>query len=327
MLPSLKSTYESEIQKKLEECRKNPELIREAIDQRTIDGMEKSLNALNSILKAPELQSLSSFQLGLQKAHADLADILGYGDIRKWAHSLLPKGFTAMGRIAAFTSGLQRLFKQLPTIINIVKGSMGDGREWDENVPMDKLLDSDATTRAIKIIKQSMTPPNGLTFLSTGLPYVKDEEAAAEVLGLTYRQLLSFNETSQQAKVAIPVSPKELGSDIKTVVQGQQTEPAPEAQPKTQKPIDQGSGERLVIPGPTKGQAPVSPAQPAASVPTAASLGSDISDVWDEAIFNMLGERGLKHKMLSEFKPKFIRSLLNLMLKKNYIRKTQRPKE
>lgn len=326
MLPSLKSMYSSKLQSILEEIKKNPQIIREVIDQRMIDEMDKSLKKLAGVLKTPELASLDSFHLGLQKAHNELSNILAFGDLRSWAHSFIPKGFTAIGRVASFTTGLTKLLKQLPKIIDIVKGSMDSERRaaWNPNEPLDRLLDSDTSTKLLKIIVKAMEPPDELLSFTWGLPYVNDKEAAAEILGLSYNQLAAFSKSSQTLQTPNTFAQAdEIGQDIKNVLGKEEHEDAGDER-QSRAGSSTGAPERLIIPG--GGQAAAAlPKQ--AQQPTTRAVESDLSDIFDETLYSMLGERGLKNKNFEQFKPKFIKNMLMLMLKKNYIKREPRPKQ
>lgn len=237
LIPTLSETYNKNKQELLESVAKNPELLREVLDQGMIDEMESALTKIAKLLSAGELEKLGTMRFGLQKAHDELSRVLDYGPIKQWASTLLPKGFTALGRLSIFTNGIARLFKQLPKIVGIVKGSMSDARRamWDENKPLDDMIDDKTKKRLRSIILKAMTPTQSFNFLgSKGLPYINDDEAVSELLSL------SFNELSKLAELATTVSditPKStaaqsnIAQDIKAIVT---KEPQKQPQERTQ---------------------------------------------------------------------------------------------
>lgn len=305
MIPSLKSMYELNLQKRIDEIKANPELLKEAVDQRMIDEMERSLGKLSKILSAPELASLDSFHLGLQKAHEELTNVLAAGPITTWVHERLPKGLTAIGRLAAFTTGITKLMKQLPQIVNIVKGRMGAERqvEWDENAPLHQALDSDSTNKLLSILEKAMAPSSGFLSFSQGLPYVKESDVANEILGLSFNQLRAFSGASKAVEPpAVTSQAKELAQDVKAASAAGSEKPA---------------------------GAPAGPVPVQKQLPTVAEMETILQHVYDETLSSWKGEEGLgrkTHELFEKFKLLYVRKSLETMLQLNVIKKGSRPK-
>lgn len=321
MLPSLKDLHEQSLERLLSENSGAVEVLKEAIDQKMINEIEKALNKLTNIMRASKLENLDSFQLGIQKAHKELADLLSHGDIKGWLHSFLPTGFTALGRLTAFTTGITKLMKQLPTIVRVVKGSMDAERraQWDPDKPIDQLLDSDATEKLVNIIVKAMEPTAGAFSLSTGLPYVNDKTAAAELLSLSYNQLNAFSvNAAEAAQIALKIRPQEIKNISKQDDEDENEEVTADTRPQIK---------RLVIP--TDDQAaPAAPQtqqqkQAEYQVPTSRQLIADLDDVFDETLFTFMGVKGENSKNFQQFKPRFIKNFVMLMHRKRHIKPTK----
>ena len=320
MLPSLKSSYEKNFQKMLEEYSRDPSLLTEVISQQVVDDTDRRLNKLTNILKMPEFKDLVSFHLGLQKAHKEISSMHTHGDVRKWASSWLPKGFTALGRLTSFTTGLTNLLRQLPKLTSSVKGSMDAERRaaWDPNKPLSELLDSDAIDMLTKIAVKAMEPPTAFFQLSTGLPYVNDKEAAAELLELSYNQLLSLSKMGADAEEPITLDMiQQLANDLK----GLQGEEKAEEQPKKpllRRPPSKTQDIKLDIPLAGKSARTVTPI-------ASEEMDNRLEIAYKAAAAETFGKSGLRSPKLIEFQSELIRQILIDLEMMGFITKTNRP--
>lgn len=208
MIPTLKKTHRVALQRKLQEFRENPEALNEAINQKQIDEMQKALKTLTTLFKAPEFKNLESFRLGLQKAQGKLNDILGSNQLMQW----LKQGLigSELDNVAKFTKGVTTLLRQLPQITDFVKNEVSiDDEKWNPDISISQML-SDMSgvmpgqvehgaqvDKLRKLILKAMKPAG---FMAGDLPYVSSEEAADELMALTYNQIKKLGEMASRSK-------------------------------------------------------------------------------------------------------------------------------
>jgi hypothetical protein len=186
MIPSLKQIHETRIKQRLVELKNDPQLLAEIqsfYDEDQLDQMHKALKSLTKIFSIPEFKSLTSFQLGFQKAASKLNDLLSTNRITR---AIMLK--SELKDIAIFTDGISRLMRQLPKIIDLAKDSISYEGEWDVNEPVSQIYQKASEYSKFKSLRlniiKSMKPG-----MFSNMPYINTEEAATELLNLSLNQL------------------------------------------------------------------------------------------------------------------------------------------
>lgn len=320
MIPSLKETYQDHLRQRLEELKKNPHLLKEEIDKETLTKMEKALQKLDNLFKMPEFKGLDSFHLGLRKGYQDLKKILGYGDIMSWAHHLIPKGLTAIGRLNKFESGVIRVLQKLPKIIEIVKGGESDWRkgEWDPNKPIEALVSDETQAELKKIILNAMQRGEGTVF-GDKLPYIDNDEAASELLMLSFNQMMKLSQAVSRSPVLDQAQAEapQIARDAAAGSESGEVATDPEAKRVTSKQ-------------PTASLLPPKPESQPKKTPIQASLGTKkaLEDVYKmseriaKGIYPTRPDGTVKlDKNVETFRDEFINNLVKWMIEQGFVGK------
>jgi len=219
MIPTLKKNFEVKQQTLLENIKKNPELLREAINDDQLENLSTSLKALDRMLSDPAFNLLKGFRSGIQQASDEMLELLNQGPVRSWVSQILPDSFTTLGRIAAFQTGIGNTLRQLPKIANVVRTSLDSGRgdgSWDPDAALSSMLDVAKQQKVRKIILNSLRPPGLLGWLKIkGIPYINDEAAANQILKLSFTQMKTLSDVVTNSANELP--PKK--ADEKTLDQ------------------------------------------------------------------------------------------------------------
>lgn len=258
MLPTLKATYDTHRGQILEVIIADPQLLAEALDEKRLDEIGRALAKLKQLLDKPEFKELSTLRFGLQKAHRELRSMLSHGSLRKFAHARLPQTLTSLGKLNSFTVGMIRTLRQMPRIVEIVRGGMDTGvtdknmgrtqEKWDPDKPLAHMLDAASHDSIETLLKKAMTPRVGrLEFVwseTSGLPYVDNDEAIAEILSLSFNQLLALEKTARNTPeepqpAAAPTEEPEATLDVPSQHEEEPAQPAvipPKPGPRTGTP-------------------------------------------------------------------------------------------
>lgn len=288
MIPNLRQTHESKLKNYLLELKTNPELLQEYYDQQQLDSMRKALKKLTEIFKNPEFKNLTSFQMAIQKAYAELHDLL---DKNKLVRAL--KLGSELKRITTLISGMSTLFNQLPTIVEIAQGSMPEN--WGADDPISAVISNGDVTsfsggktqKLRRQIKKAMKPG-----AFSDLPYINSDEAITELLNLSINQITKLHEIFAASHI------------MKQTVGNPDFVKKVSVNPETKEKTDQKI--KLKMPGvpatPEKTAEPTGE-DPAVEERDVASISvSEFREIWDTNFNSALRDEGLDPEKKSSMK-------------------------
>ena len=230
MLPTLKQRYEQ----------KKP--IVEALDTRELKKMGELLSGLSALIKSYDLPELQS---GLQKATDDLASSIG----GKWNRLKAGGGDVKanpkkLAKVASFQTAFIKGLKQLPHILEIVRGldsaptdegeiieagpdeldTTDKGTKDDapkekpkkaegENSISDGLSDK-AYDRLKGIMLNAFSPP-GFLAMFMGMPYVNDTRMVDEILDLPRSEFEKLVSQASDVRLKVPADRTDIQDIVK----------------------------------------------------------------------------------------------------------------
>lgn len=208
-MKTLKEAHQKKLITMAEQLNDNPDILREAIDQKQIDDMQRAVEKLTRLFSAPEFDELQSMRTGLSKAYENLTDLLAANRMTRWMK--LGKELKDVG---TFTTGVMAFLRQLPQIAMMITNSVNSKGNVDRDEPIAHILSGDDGTlsKLSSIIVKSLRPAS--FFGQKQLPYVNMEEIAFEVLGLSLNQIDKLKELSTQSRVVKKTLNPELFKSI-----------------------------------------------------------------------------------------------------------------
>lgn len=208
-MKTLKETHQKKLAILTEQLNDNPDILREAIDQKQIDDIQRAVEKLTRLFSAPEFEELQSMRTGLSRAYENLTDLLAANRMTRWMK--LGKELKDVG---TFTTGVMAFLRQLPQIAMMITNSVNAGGNVNRDEPIAHILSGDQGTlgKLSSIIVKSLRPAS--FFGQKQLPYVDMEQIAFEVLGLSLNQIDKLKELSTQSRVVKKTLNPELFKSI-----------------------------------------------------------------------------------------------------------------
>jgi len=222
MMRTLKEQYtRQQLLKKLRliESTADPQYKRIMLEAFNEAEAKQVIARLESIEGFASQYSLPALAAGSKKAADEALKLSGLlGKTSKGLASLKGLG-QGMSQIFAFTAAVTQVFKQLPTVMQLVEKTAPLSDE-DKEKSFADVADPALLDKTRKAITSAMAPPGLLGFIR-GVPYLDDKAMVTELMASSYNTLVTMSEDpNNPANADAPIADKEDLEDAAAAAQG-----------------------------------------------------------------------------------------------------------